>query len=72
MPTPEQYTSYFIKKIKELEDRIKELEDQAHYKSMKEAVAEHSAIVQKRYSDSVLEEKRTLGALAWGVIRKGS
>lgn len=66
MPTPEEYTSYFIKKIKELEDRIKELEEKAHYKSMKEAVAEYSAIVQKRYSDSVLKEKHRLGALAWG------
>ena len=62
----EQLNSYFIKKIKELEGRIDELEAEANTPTLEEAMLAHSSQMSLGLSESTMAEKRRLGRIAWG------
>ena len=73
----EQFKSFMIRKVKELEatiaaqqKRIEELEAVAHRKTLAEAVKEHAQVTMLHASDAVLQEKREMGRMIWSRRRK--
>ena len=61
----EELNSYFIRKIKELEKRVEELEGKPYTKTLAEAVKEHDINTHFLHNRVVVDEKHKKEKVIW-------